>query len=326
MVKRLTRIVAVLVVSACKAKAPEAAPAVTAQYATTTPTASSASQTAQALFDQGHFDDALARLDASAGDADSLALLGAIWAKKAEAAPLPTPPPPAPGAKRGAQAPGPEFKEEELTALAFFEKALAAQPGHVRASLGLAELLAPHALRRHELGQAAQRKKGARTAPETPTGGPDFSAERVIQAYKAAVAGSPAAKEPPERLFAFAVRADLLADAEWALDQLVQRDKENPEPLIRQGDFLAQQKKDTRAAIDRYREALIWRSDDEATLGKIADIYIAEGIEAYNKNQYAVAQARLLEAQKFVRNPNSPQGLRIKDYLGKLGSIRQNPR
>ena len=101
--------------------------------------------------------------------------------------------------------------------------------------------------------------------------------------------------------------------------------RRSPEPLIRYGDFLAQQKKDTRAAIDRYREALIWRSDDEATLGKIADIYIAEAIEAYNKNQYAVAQARLLEAQKFVRNPNSPQGLRIKDYLGKLGSIRQNP-
>ena len=107
---------------------------------------------------------------------------------------------------------------------------------------------------------------------------------------------------------------------------MVERDKEKPEPLIRYGDFLVQQKKDPRAAIDRYREALIWRPDDESTLGKIADIYIAEGIDAYNKNQYGVAQSRLLEAQKFVRNPNSPQGLRIKDYLSKLGSIRQNPR
>ncbi len=324
--RRLTLVVAVVVVSACKAKAPEAAPADIAPYATKAAVASSASQQAQTLFEQGQFDEALARLDASTGDADSLALLGAIWAKKAETAPLPTPPPPAPGARRGAQSPGPEFKEEELTALGFFEKTLAAQPGQVRASLGLAELLAPHALRRHDLGRAAQRKKGARPAPEAPASAPDFSAERVIQAYKAAVAGSPAAKEPAERLFAFAVRADTLADAEWALAQLVQRDKENPAPLIRHGDFLAEQKKDTRAAIDRYREALIWRPDDEATLGKIADIYIAEGIEAYNKNQYAVAQSRLLEAQKFVRNPNSPQGLRIKDYLGKLGSIRHNPR
>ncbi len=320
MTRRFGLLLAVLAVGGCKGKPAGGAPAATA------PAAASASQSAETLFAQGDFDAALDRLDASAGDADSLSLLGAIWAKKAESAPLPTPPPPAPGAKRGAQLPAPEFKEEELTALGFLEKALAAEPGHVRASLALAELLGPHALRRHDLGQAARRKKGARPAPEAPGVGPDVSAERVTEAYKAAVAQSPLAKEPPEKLFGFAVRAGRLADAEWALNQMVERDKENPAPLIRYGDFLVQQKKDSRGAIDRYREALIWRPDDEATLGKVADIYIAEGIDAYTKNQYGVAQSRLLEAQKFVRNPNSPQGLRIKDYLSKLGSIRQNPR
>lgn len=322
--RRLALLVAVLAGGGCKGKPPEGAPAATAPH--TARAAVSASQAAETLFAEGQFDAALERLDASAGDADSLALLGAIWAKRAESAPLPTPPPPAPGAKRGAQPLAPEFKEEELTALGFFERALAAQPGHVRASLALAELLGPHALRRHDLGQAARRKKGARPVPEAPGVGPDFSAERVTEAYKAAVAAGPLAKEAPEKLFGFAVRADRLADAEWALNQMVERDKENPAPLIRYGDFLLQQKKDSRGAIDRYREALIWRPDDETTLGKVADIYIAEGIDAYTKDQYGVAQSRLLEAQKFVRNPNSPQGLRIKDYLSKLGSIRQNPR
>lgn len=312
--------------ASCKGKAPDTAASASVSNSAPAPAGSAARRGAQALLEQGQLDQALARIDASAGDADSLALLGAIWAKKAEAAPLPTPPPAPPGAKRGAQPPAPAFKDEELAALDFFEQALVAQPGHARASLALAELLAPHALRRHDLGQAAQRKKGARAAPEPLAIGPDFGAERVIQAYKAAVVGSPAAKDPPERLFAFSVRVGRLLDAEWALEQLVERDKENPAPLIRYGDFLAQQKKDTRAAIDRYRQALIWRPDDEETLAKIADISIAEGIEAYNKNHYGVAQARLLEARKFVRNPNSPQGLRIRDYLAKLGSIRQNPR
>jgi hypothetical protein len=151
------------------------------------------------------------------------------------------------------------------------------------------------------------------------------SADRVSAAYRDAAA-APGAKEPLEKLYAFAVRAGRIPDAEWALEQGVERDKENPAPLIRFGDFLVQVKKDPRAAIERYREALIWRPDDEETLGKIADIYTTEAIELYTKTQYAVAQQRLLEAQKFVRNPNSPQGLRIKDYLNKIATIRQGPR
>ena len=68
----------------------------------------------------------------------------------------------------------------------------------------------------------------------------------------------------------------------------------------------------------------MWRPDDEATLGKIADIYIAEGIDAYPKNEYGVAESRL-SRPRSTSEPNSPQGLRIKDYLAKLGSIRREP-
>lgn len=324
--KRLALVLAAaaLAGAACKPKSPEAAPAAAPGAPASKP--ASASGGVQALIDAGQLDEALSRLDAAAGDADSLALLGVIWSKKAAAAPLPTPAPVPPGAKRGTLPVVPEFKEEELTALGFLEKALAAQPGHPRASLAVAELLGPHALRQLDLRQASQRKKAPRVTSElTTASGVDFSVERVAQAYKAAAApGGPA--DALEKFYAFAARSGRLADAEWALEQGVERDKENPAPLIRFGDFLAQEKKDPRAAIERYREALIWRPDDEVTLGKIADIYIGEAIDLYNKTQYAVAQQRLLEAQKFVRNPNSPQGLRIKDYLAKIGSIRQSPR
>ncbi len=326
--RRLAGVLALLVaLEGCKPKSTEStSPAAAPQAAARRPVASSAIQQAQALVEAGQLDEALARLDAAGGDPDSLALLGAIWSRKAQSAPLPTPPPPAPGAKRGTLPPAPEFKEEELTALGFLERALAAQPGHPRASLAVGELLAPHALRHFDLRQSAQRKKGARpTVDVASAGGVDFSVERVAQSYKAAAAaGGP--PEALEKFYAFAVRSGRLPDAEWALEQGVERDKENPAPLIRFGDFLVQEKKDPRAAIERYREALIWRPDDEVTLGKIADINIGEAIELYEKNQYAVAQSRLLEAQKFVRNPNSPQGLRIKDYLSKISSIRKGPR
>jgi hypothetical protein len=318
---------ALLVLVACQAREP--GPASTAAEGSTQRAAgNSPLQQAERLFEGGQLDEALGLLDAGAGEADNLALVGAIWAKKAQSAPLPTPPPPEPGARRGSVPAAPEFKEEELTALGFLERALTAQAGHPRASLVLAQLLAPHALRRHDLREASSRnRKGRRAAAAEPdpVSSVDFSVDRVAQAFRAAAAGA-GSGAALEALYAFAVRTDRIADAEWALEQSVQKDKENPVPLIRFGDFLAQEKKDPRAAIERYREALIWRPDDEQTLGKIADIYTSEAIELYNKSQYAVAQSRLLEAQKFVRNPNSPQGLRIKDYLSKIASIRQSPR
>ena len=38
-----------------------------------------------------------------------------------------------------------------------------------------------------------------------------------------------------------------------------------PEPFIQYGTFLLEQKGDALGAIEQYRQALIWKSDDEAT-------------------------------------------------------------
>ena len=278
---------------------------------------------AMGLLQSGQPDQALAQLDASTGDADQLAVLGAVWATKAETAPLPTPPPlasPAPG--RAVTPAAPEFKAEELTALGFLDRALEARPGHPVASLALARVLAPHAVRRFELEKAAkQRKGGAKALPAAP-GSTDFRPERVVEALRAAVTGMPTSREPIETMIAFASRVERYEDAEWALDELVKLDKEKPEPLVRYGDFLRDQRREPHQAIERYRQALIWKPDDESVLGRIADIYIGQGIEAFDRQQWAVSQSRLQEAQKYVRNPNSPQGLRIRDYQSRLATIR----
>lgn len=314
-----------ILTSACDRPAPPKA----AATAETPRPAPAGVQEARALTERGQLDEALAVLDASGGDADILAAIGAVWVKKAEAAPLPTPPPLAsPAPKRATPPPAPEFKPEELTALGFLDRALQAKPGHPAASLALAELLGPHAARRFDRDKAGAHKpeRGRPAAPlAVEEGGPDHGVARVVNAYKAAAAGPPVSREVLEKMYVFAVRVERLDEAQWTLEELGKLDKEKPEPLIRYGDFLRDVKKDPHAAIERYREALMWRPDDEATLGKIADIYIGEGIEAYGKNHWAVAQARLTEAQKFVRNPNSPQGLRIRDYQGRLATIRQSP-
>jgi tetratricopeptide (TPR) repeat protein len=287
----------------------------------TSPVASSPLDQARALLRGGDADGALARLG-QATDSASLCLQGDAWSKKAVLAPLPTPPPAAPGT-RGE--PAPEFKAEELKAVACFERVLESQPGSSCASLGLADLLAPHSLRKYGSAAAKSGGRNRRAVPvETPNAGePDYRPERVLQAYRAAIQGEVSATEPVDRMVDFALRVGNLDDADQGLRELVKRDRENPAPLVRYGDFLLNERKNALAAIEQYRQALIWRADDPETKAKIAEIYIGQAIDAYGKAQYAVADARLRDAQKYVTDPVSPEGLKIRDYRGKLNAIRQ---
>lgn len=312
----------VVVAAACGRQQEQAAPVRRAAPAATPV------QQGQALFEQGQLDAALAKLQEAPTDSESLFWQGAVWARKAESAPLPTPPPPPSPMPRGAEAPAaPEFKPEELTALELFEKAVAAQPDLARAHLAIAELLAPHAVRWQEQQEAAAKKaprkgKAAPTAP-TPASGPDYRPERVVQAYQMALQYDPSSKGGAESFVKFCLRVRRLDDADAALRELIKRDKENPAPLTRYGDFLLNDKKDPESAIEQYRQALIWRPDDDETRGKMADIYIAMGIQHFNQKEYAIAEARFHEAEKYVTDKNSPRGLKIQDHLSRLRTIRR---
>lgn len=285
---------------------------------------------ARALLEQGQPDAALAKLAELPSDADVLYLQGNAWARKAESAPLPTPPPAQVPLPRGAEPPAaPEFKPEELTALDFFQRAVAARSDHAGAQLAIAELLAPHAARlagRQQAAQGGAGRKGRRAAPAAipapAADGPDYRPERVIAAYQAALASDTTSRQAAQGLATFAERVGRLDEADAALLELIKRDKENPEQLVRYGDFLAGERKDPMAAVDYYRQALIWRPDDQETRGKVADVFIAIGVEHFLKQEYAVADARFAEAERYVADRNSPRGVKIQDYQGRLRSIR----
>jgi hypothetical protein len=258
---------------------------------------------------------------------------GLAWAKKAETAPLPTPPPLLSPLPKGAlPPPAPEFKPEELQAVSFFERAIAEQPNDPRPHLALAELLGPHAVHRHELAeQAAWKAKAPRgktrgkPTPPPPLpdpGGVDFSVERIVREYQAALEDDPVSRAPVEALVAFAVRVKQLDAAEGALQELVKRVRESPDPFLRYGDFLLNVKKDPEGAIEQYRQALIWKADDEATRAKVAQIYIDMGAQAYAAKQYAIAQTRFSDAARFITDKGSPQGLKVQDYQARLREIR----
>lgn len=284
---------------------------------------------AKALLEQGQLDAALARLQEVPSGSDAFYLQGAVWAKKAESAPLPTPPPAPPGVRGNDRARAPEFKPEELRALEFFEKAVGFRLDHPQANLAIADLLVPHATRRLDLEQGSRPAATGRHRPKNAPslfprveGEPDFSPERIMTAYKMAAQGDAGAQAPVMAWLAFAQRAGRVEDMDEAFRELLKRDKENPEPIIRYGDFLLKQRRDAPGAVTQYRQALIWRADDDATRTKIAEIYIGLGVESFNKQQYAVAQTHFLEAQKYITDKTSPEARAIQEHLSRLGAIR----
>jgi tetratricopeptide (TPR) repeat protein len=256
---------------------------------------------ARALVDEGRFDEAIAALPEGA-DPEALFLLGRAWAGKAETAPVPTPVP-------GAGAPsGPLLKPEEARALALFERAVSARPDHAGAHLAIAELLAPHALLEVSRG-------GGGTVP----GG---TVDRVLRSYGQAIQADPAGTVAAEAMIRFAVRAGRVSEADGGFQELVRRRREDPELLVRYGDFLVGPGGDPEGALARYAQALIWRPDDAATRLKMADIHLASAASLLGQQQYAAAEARLRDARRYVADPASPQAARLKELEGRLGEIR----
>jgi tetratricopeptide (TPR) repeat protein len=279
---------------------------------------------ARAQYEAGHLDAALAKcLGLPATDARSLSLQGLVWTKKAEAAPVPTPDALAPGSRP------PEFKAEELRAIDLFERARAADAQLAEAPLGLANLLAPHAVRRHEMTAAtrkraaASRAQAAGSASTDGESGPDFSVARVAGLYRTAAQAEGAGTTALQEYLRFAQRLKDVDSIEWALNALIERDRENPENLVQFADFLQRERKDRHRAIDYYRQALIWRADDVAIKGKLADLYIQLGREHFDAAQWAAALTMFQEAQKYLSDRSSAQAIMVKEHLSQLESIRQ---
>ncbi len=274
----------------------------------------------RALLEQGQLDEALAKaLEAPADDPAGLCLQGLVWARKAERAPVPTPPPDVPGARP------PEFKTEELTAIDLLERARAARPDLYEAHFGLASLLAPHAIRRFELAEAGKRTRRGEARPaEAPAGGgPDFSVPRVVELFKQAAKAAPSNARVLDELQRFATRVRDLDSQEWALAELIAARGESPEPRVRYGDFLVSARKDRHKAIDYYRQALILRPDDASIKSRLAEQYIVLGREHFDVQQWNAAQTMFKEAEKYVVDKNSPQGMMVRDHLDQLATMRQ---
>jgi tetratricopeptide (TPR) repeat protein len=259
---------------------------------------------ARALIEQGKYDAALARLGGGEGDPDALYLLGRAWAGKARLAGIPF---------------GPELRPEERQALDFFERAVAARPGLAAAHHAIGDLLAPHAL----AGLAAPRSRGARGA--SPAAVPEVSVDRVLEAYGEAVQADLGDTSAVNALIAFALKAGRTREAEQGFEELVRRDRENPDVLVRFGDFLAGPGGKPKEALSRYAQALIWRPDDIATRSKMADIHLDAARRHLDEREYPAAESELREAQKLVSDPAPPEAARIREMKAAIAEVRGRP-
>jgi tetratricopeptide (TPR) repeat protein len=248
---------------------------------------------ARALIEQGDYDGALARLG-SGEDPESLYLFGRAWAGKAA----------------GAGGPGAGLGPEELRALDFLERAIAARPDHAGAHLAVADLLAPHVP-----------SPGASGAALDTASAPVATVDRVLGAYGAAVQADPADRESVEALIRFAIRMERPRDAEAGYQELTKRDRENPDVLVRFGDFLVGPGGDPEAALGVYAQALIWRPDDTETRLKMADIHIVAAQHHVDEREFVAAERRLREARKRVVDPGSPQASELRRVERELADV-----
>ena len=210
---------------------------------------------------------------------------------------------------------------------------MAVRPDLAPAHLALAQVLAPHAIRFHEREQEAQaarprepppRRRPGHAPPEplpTPEPGVDYSPERVAREYTLAMRGD-SGRPSVEALISFAVKTGRLDDAEIGYQELIRRVKESGEPLSMYGDFLVHQKKDPVAAIEQYRQALIWSPNDDVTRSKLADVFLTRGVDYFNQQQFAMAEAQFTEAAKYIPDHSSPEWQTLIEQQAKLRAIR----
>jgi hypothetical protein len=258
------------------------------------------------LIAQGRYDEVIAQLGERT-DAESLYLLGLAWAGKARSAPLPTP---GPGEE------GPGWKPEERRAFDLLQRSLAARPDHAGAHQAVAELVAPHALERLDLARSGSAR------PAVPGGQPDAGVDTVLTHLTAAVQADTVGTSALEMLVQFAVRAGRLPEADGAYQELLRRRREDPDLLVRYGDFLAGTRQDARSALPQYAQALMWRPDDAATRRKVAEIHLQAAGELLRKHEYASAEARLADARRAGADPASPQAARLRELEQVLRDIR----
>jgi tetratricopeptide (TPR) repeat protein len=258
---------------------------------------------ARALIEEGQYDEALARLGEET-DADACFLLGRAWAGKA--GPPATPP-------------VPELRPEEQQALAFYERAVAANPSHAEALRAMGDLLAPHALAALA-PPASQGRKGVEPTP--PPGGGAVSVDRVLRAYGGALQADLDDTVAVSSLIAFASRAGRLREAEAGYEELVRRDREDADVLVQFGDFLAGPAGKPEAALARYAQALIWRPDDNATRLRMTRIHLDAASGHLERREYPAAEARLREARKFIVDPASPEAARAREIDSALAEVR----
>lgn len=259
-------------------------------------------QQGKALLDQGQLDAALAKLQELPDDPVGLYYQGVVHLRKAGTAPLPDA----------------GFRDEDRLAVQALEHAVAAKPEFAAAHFTLAEILAPYTLKRYGPSPGARRRPVAAASDD-----PDISPERVAREYQAAVLNDKTSRAPIDALIRFARQMKRPDDAEPAYAEWIARDKEAAEPHLAYGDFLYAEKKDGMRAIEQYQLALIWTPQDASARDRICDIYLDQAFDHFGRRQWATAEARLLDAKKFLTAAGSAQDQRLRELQGKLAAIRR---
>lgn len=197
-------------------------------------------------------------------------------------------------------------EEMEKLAIRAFEQSLEADPAQSKSHDAIASILAPRAL-----AAAAAREPGGRDL-----------VGRVAREYEAALRAEPEAKDVAERYLEFCLQAGVDEETERAFLAAVRADNRNATLLSRYGDFLEGRKRDPRAALERFEQALVWNPANEHARMRACSIHIAAAREHLGRRAWALAEAELKAAVKLQGSAETPEGRQVAALLSRLRAIR----
>lgn len=201
---------------------------------------------------------------------------------------------------------------EEEKSLEAFNRALALNPRHALAAVGLGDLY----FRRLPARRSRRRNSDPAQDPFQLAG----------DAYEKAVAIDPKLPEAQTGYAVWLERVGQTEEAEQAFKSAAAAaapvPEKAPDIYIAYGRFLARQPGRMQEAVDQYELAQMFRQDDLELQGEIAALHTRVGQEYFDNEQYALAEQALNSAYELFPDKNHPEAQKAAATLKELRAIR----
>ncbi|HXV62873.1 MAG TPA: tetratricopeptide repeat protein [Vicinamibacteria bacterium] len=204
------------------------------------------------------------------------------------------------------------LSEEEQASLEAFRRALAVNPRHALASVGIGDVYA-----RHVADRPRRQTREDATDPYV----------LANAAYEKAVSIDPKLPQAQNRYGLFLERTGQLAEAERAYKAAAEAAATVPElapdHYLAYGRFLAGAGGRLEDALVQYELAHMYREDDPTIRQEMAIVHSRLGLRHLERQEYLLAEESLTKAEAMFADRSAPEARKTTEALAELRTIRR---